>query len=107
VSRFASLSCSLLLALAGSLSAAETSLITNTTPWRVWMVVGKAAFSGPDGVTPLTEETAELTRLPAGDWAGARYDDALADGPRVTRHPDPWKAWVDEMTNHPQGTSDA
>jgi hypothetical protein len=31
VSKFTSLSCSLLLALAGSLSAAETQLITNTT----------------------------------------------------------------------------
>jgi hypothetical protein len=75
--RLTPICCSLLLALAGSLSGAETSLITNTTPWRVWMVVGKAAFSGPDGVTPLTEKNAELTRLPAGDWAGARYDDAL------------------------------
>jgi len=75
--RLTPVSCSLLLALAGSLCAAETELVNSNTPWRVWMVVGKAAFSGPDGVTPLTEKNAELTRLPAGDWAGARYDDAL------------------------------
>jgi hypothetical protein len=75
--KLAPLCCGLLLALAGSLCAAETELINSNTPWRVWMVMGKAAYSGPDGVTSFTEKDAELTRLPTEDWMGAKYDDSV------------------------------
>ena len=71
--------------------AAETELINSNTPWRVWMVMGKAASSGPDGVTSfreftdstvratITEKNAELTRHRRGgetiflaDWCHRR-----------------------------------
>jgi hypothetical protein len=38
--KLAPLSCGLLLALVGSLGAAETALIDTNTPWRTYLVVG-------------------------------------------------------------------
>jgi hypothetical protein len=78
--------------------SAEVELLGETTPWRVWMVMGKRAEGGPDGAggshrqfkktvgtervnvtefVAFTAENAELTSLPPGDWMGAQYEDSL------------------------------
>ncbi|MGD0896398.1 MAG: glycoside hydrolase domain-containing protein [Thermoguttaceae bacterium] len=76
---------------AARMRALAAPIVSLQTPWRVWMVTGPRIGRGEAGnptvlyrnarnalvPTPLSAESAQLSKLPPADWRGPDYDDGL------------------------------